>query len=227
MNIRNVAMLAEMLKELGFEKAGYELLKRISFRPERFVIKQRLQKGDDSVLFQISFEKREDTYHFKYYDAALRKAIDIPEQLSTLDTKMEAVDWSKAFAISENGVWNAEDPLTWKTEAQVSAIITEIEALEDQDVAGRLKVKYWSDVEQDIFNLQSLRSKYEITQRFYFFEGQGCIGAEEAYRFLHNRWMEKQMLAKRKVAADSTAEPAGSKGSLLPKKKGSRKKLIT
>ena len=37
-----------------------------------------------------------------------------------------------------------------------------------------------------------------MSQRFYFFEAQTGISVDEAYRFLQNRWLEKQMQAKRK-----------------------------
>ena len=49
-----------------------------------------------------------------------------------------------------------------------------------------------------------------VTQRFYFFQGLTGITVEEAYRFLQNRWLEKQMLAKRKQEDNSQVEEAGN-----------------
>ena len=46
-----------------------------------------------------------------------------------------------------------------------------------------------------------------MSQRFYIFEGEAEISLDEAYRFLQNRWLEKQMQAKRKhIDESNTAE---------------------
>jgi len=229
MNIRNVTMLAEMLSSLGFEsKIGYELMKRASFLPDSFLISQHMQKGNDVITFHISFERKDADYHLKYYDASLRKAVEIPEAFASLDKIMSSIDWHAAFSVNADGKFDVNDADTWKHHAEVAAIISEINSLEDHEAAGKLRVKFWADIKQDMFNLSTLRSRLEISQRFYFFEDQGCIGADEAYRFLHNRWMEKQMLAKRKseagTEAEKSAEKAGSK--LLTKRKGVAKKRI-
>ena len=46
----------------------------------------------------------------------------------------------------------------------------------------------------------------EVSQRFYFFKDQPGISVDEAYRFLQNRWLEKQMQAKRKETAAYNGE---------------------
>ena len=46
----------------------------------------------------------------------------------------------------------------------------------------------------------------EVSQRFYFFEGQIGISVDEAYRFLQNRWLEKQMQTKKKVSDANKGE---------------------
>ena len=38
--MENISALAEQLKVLGFEDAGYALLKRICFKPEKFILTQ-------------------------------------------------------------------------------------------------------------------------------------------------------------------------------------------
>ena len=223
--MRNIQMLAEMLVTMGFDaKLGNALLKRASFRPETFSIGVSMPKGKDLLQFQICFERREDAYHFRYYDASLRKEIEVPEALQELDKKMEAVNWVEAFAMHSGKAWSAEDKDTWKNEAAIEAIVVELETVEDPDAVARLKVKHWGNVQQDMFSLNA--SKYEITQRFYFFEDQGCIGADEAYKFLQHRWLEKQMLAKRRQeSAEPATETASSNGrALLPKKRGAGKK---
>jgi len=45
-----------------------------------------------------------------------------------------------------------------------------------------------------------------LSQRFYFFEAQTGISVDEAYRFLQNRWLEKQMQAKRKQTVANNRE---------------------
>jgi len=45
-----------------------------------------------------------------------------------------------------------------------------------------------------------------LSQRFYFFEAQTGISVDEAYRFLQNRWLEKQMQAKRKESVANNGE---------------------
>ena len=55
-------------------------------------------------------------------------------------------------------------------------------------------------------NISPLKNKSEVCQRFYFFEGQTGISVDEAYRFLQNRWLEKQMQAKRKESVANSGE---------------------
>ena len=225
MNIQNVSLLATMLSDLGFEtNCSSALLQRISFGPPQFEISQLVRKREDVVNYQICFQRKNDGYHFKYYDASLRKAIVLPTELEALDKRMAAIDWQVAFSCVENKIWSADDPASYKNEAMIHSIITELNALPSEENAARLKLKHWADINQEIFNLSSIRPKYEITQRFYFFEDQGCIGAEEAYRFLHNKWLEKQMIARRKTEASNEppTETAGNK--LLQKKRGNNKK---
>jgi len=70
---------------------------------------------------------------------------------------------------------------------------------EGREVAVGLKLKYWAGnpYHELVGSISPLKSKTEVGQRFYLFEGQPCISVEDAYRFLQNRWLEKQMQAKR------------------------------
>ena len=73
-------------------------------------------------------------------------------------------------------------------------------------------------------NISPLKNKSEVSQRFYFFESQTGISVDEAYRFLQNRWLEKQMQAKRKETNsteinESEKDSDASSGSGLLKKK--------
>ena len=71
--------------------------------------------------------------------------------------------------------------------------------------------------------ISPLINKSEFTQRFYFFEGQPGISIQEAYRFLQNKWLEKQFLEKEKedckkkeVKGNGPSSPGNS---LLKKKR--------
>lgn len=71
----------------------------------------------------------------------------------------------------------------------------------------------------------SAKNKLEISQRFYFFEGQTGISIDEAYRFLQNKWREKQLQTKRKdtdginVVKDKSDDRPTSNDGLLKKKR--------
>ena len=89
-----------------------------------------------------------------------------------------------------------------------------------------LKLKYWSGISyQELFgNISPLKNKSEVSQRFYFSEVQTDITVDEAYRFLQNRWLEKQMEVKRKQTDsteinESEKDSHTSSGSGLLKKK--------
>jgi len=227
MNIENIALLGSMLKDLGFDEGlSFDILKQASFMPSSITVRHQMNKGNDVISFQIHFERKGENYYFKYYDAALRKAFELNDTAAALDKKMDAVDWQSAFSQSERRQWSASDTSSWKTEAMVATIIKELEAHGDAEDVVKLKIKHWGDIEQNIFNLAPFKSKFEILQRFYFFEEQGCIGAEEAYRFLHNKWLEKQMVARRKAesSVETENEMASGGGRLLQKKRGAGKK---
>ena len=63
------------LQSLGFENVGYLLLKRISFKPENFILSQKIEKAKDKLRFQLFFEKdvKQGIYVLSYYDAILQK----------------------------------------------------------------------------------------------------------------------------------------------------------
>ena len=123
-----------------------------------------------------------------------------------------------------------EDKASWEKEQKVEAVIEDLNDLENcedgRKIAVGLKLKYWAGApyQELMGSISPIKSKSEVTQRFYFFQGLTGITVEEAYRFLQNRWLEKQMLPKRKPADDSQIEEAGndsqvSSGSCLLVKK--------
>ncbi len=75
--------------------------------------------------------------------------------------------------------------------------------------------KFWRDspLQSLIPVLSFLKSKHELSQRFYVIDGNG-ITASEAYRFLNNRWMERKMYANNRLLQHSDTEIRGAKAVL-------------
>ena len=238
MNIENISALMGQLQSLGFENAGYSLLKRISFKPENFILSQKIERTKDRLSFQLFFEKdvKQDIYVLLYYDAILQKETPLVDSAingintTNLEKSMIEIDWKNAFDFVTKKQLNLEDKTSWEKELKVESVIeglSELEKSEDGKVVSvGLKLKYWAGISyQELFgNISPLKNKSEVSQRFYFFEGQTGITVDEAYRFLQNRLLEKQMQAKRKQT-DSTEinetekDSHASPGSGLLKKK--------
>jgi hypothetical protein len=238
MNIENISALAEQLQVLGFEDERYSLLKRICFKPEKFILSQKLKKNNEQISFQLFFERnvKQDVYALVYYDAILQKEISFDDtningiDIADLEKQMISVDWKNAFDFTEKKRWGTNDKISWENEQKIEAIIaslTEIEITEEgKSVAAALKLKYWTGSAYfEIFdNISQTKNKAEISQRFYCSEGQPGISVDEAYRFLQNRKLEKLMQAKRKQVDNQNdevqdEENSSSSGSGLLKKR--------
>lgn len=238
MNIENISALMGQLQSLGFENAGYSLLKRISFKPENFILSQKIEKAKDKLSFQLFFEKdiKQDIYVLLYYDAILQKETPLIDaaingiNTTNLEKSMIEIDWKNAFDFVTKKQLNLEDKTTWEKELKVESVIEDLSELEKSEdgkvVSVGLKLKYWAGISyQELFgNISPLKNKSEVSQRFYFFEAQTGISVDEAYRFLQNRWLEKQMQAKRKQTditeiSETEKDSHASSGSGLLKKK--------
>lgn len=220
MNIENISALMGQLQSLGFENAGYSLLKRISFKPENFILSQKIERAKDRLSFQLFFEKdiKQDIYVLSYYDAILQKETPLIDatingiNTSNLEKSMIEIDWNNAFDFNVKKLWNPDDKASWENELKIECVVEGLSELEKSEdgkvVAVGLKLKYWSGISyQELFgNISPLKNKSEVSQRFYFFEGQTGISVDEAYRFLQNRWLEKQMQAKRKESVANNGE---------------------
>ena len=237
MNIENISALMGQLQSLGFENAGYSLLKRISFKPENFILSQKIEKAKDKLSFQLFFEKdvKQGIYVLSYYDAILQKETPLIDaaingiNTSNLEKSMIEIDWKNAFDFVTKKQLNLEDKTSWEKEQKVESVIEGLSELEKSEegkvVAVGLKLKYWAGISyQELFgNISPLKNKSEVSQRFYFFEGQTGISVDEAYRFFQNRWLEKQMQAKRKQT-DSTEINESEKDSHVSSGSGLLKK---
>lgn len=237
MNIQNITALANQLQALGFQDTGSLLLKRICFRPDNFYLNQRVSKEKEMMQFNLYFERlqKSDSYILQYYDVTLQKengssALSIDGINSAeLEKQMAAIDWRKAFNPDEKKPWSPDEKSTWETELKISGIIENLSILEKLEqgkvVASSLKQKFWANtLHQEIVGpITLIKNKADVSQRFYIAEDGGGITTDEAYRFLQNKWMEKQLQLKRKQA-DNTDEPHddennGTSGNGLLKKK--------
>lgn len=214
MNIENISALMEQLHSFGFENIGNTLIKRISFKPKNFILSQKIERDKDNLTFQVFFEKerKQNFYVMLYYDAVLLKEepliTPIINGVNTieLEKSMTEIDWKNAFDFSTIREINLEDKTNWEREMKVESIIENLSDLEKSEdgknFAAGLKLKYWANTSyQEFFgNINPLKSRSQVSQRFYFSEDSKGISVDEAHRFLQNRWLEKQMQAKRKVS---------------------------
>ncbi|MBN8718359.1 MAG: hypothetical protein J0H85_02880 [Sediminibacterium magnilacihabitans] len=213
MNIQNITALASQLKTIGFENMGYALLKRICLLPVSFTLNEKLLKDSGQVSFNFYFEKDVglETYSLIYYDAALQKENDFAHikidgiSISEIDEGMAQTDWKAVFDFSQQKSLAIDDKKNYEEELKIYHVISNLNKLESsaegKSASALLKQKYWSEIPYNelMGSITNGRSKAEIGQRFYIAESQPVISAEEAYRFLLNRWMEKQMQSKKKA----------------------------
>jgi hypothetical protein len=238
MNIENIVALANQLQLLGFQDTGSLLLKRICFKPDNFYLLQRVNRDKEVMLFSLYFEllQKTDNYRLQYYDVTLQKengGLALPVDgvnPGELEKQMAAIDWKKAFSLDDKKSWNAEEKSTWETESRISVIIESLSILEKSEqgkvIASTLKQKFWAGtLHQEITgSITPVKNKADVSQRFYVSEDGGGITTDEAYRFLQNKYMEKQLQLKRKQSDsgdESIPEESNGKSSsgLLKKKR--------
>lgn len=212
MNIQNITALAAQLKAIGFDNMGYPLLKQICLAPTNFILTEKLSKVPENILFHFYFVKGEsgEFYQLLHYDAVLQKEIVFGTiniegvSVKGIDESMMQIDWKAVFDFSRQKSFDIEDKSSYETEVKIHQVICLLNKIEGTDegkaISLALKQKHWSGISnQDIMGpVINGRNKSEVSQRFYFSEGQSVISADEAYRFLLNRWMEKQMQLKKK-----------------------------
>jgi hypothetical protein len=232
MNIDNVAALAAQLQQLGFGDMGNVLLKHICFKPDSFTISKLLDKGEDKLQVELFFEMKEGDYFMKCYDAAIQQKLSSQLQeingihITSLENKLAGINWKQAFELNEQKHWNAKVDFT--NEEAIESVITDLLTLETSEdgkaIAAMLKSKYWNGSNYfEVFGIITApKSKAEISQRFFIFDGQPGISLDEAYRFLQNKRIEKQMKRKQiddDLKENDTTNGAENSGSGLLKKK--------
>ena len=172
--------------------------------------------GSDIVNFNLVFQCKSERNEYAciYYDATLRKEINVTGSVingvntKELERKMQEINWDVDYENKIDKEFQSEEKDSWLREEKIDKVMMQLQSLssveEGEDIADCLRFKFWCDTPaQDMVrNINTLKGKYEISQRFYFFENGSCISAEEAYRFLNNRWMEKNLQLKKKQGAD-------------------------
>ncbi len=203
MNRENVAALAEKIRKVGFEKATPWLVRRICFSPKHFIIEKTVQKGKDRVVFQFHFERRQDSnsYAFDFYDALLQKDTEIESPIldridtAFLDKQMLAINWREVFS-PEKEFADRDEMTLWAEAEAIESIVNDLltlEAGQGKEVAQHLKLKHWPGTLYQEFTGggQPVKSRFEISQRFFTPDDNDIISWDEAYRFLQNKWLEK------------------------------------
>lgn len=246
MNGDNINILKARLKMLGFDANVEQAIRaQICFQPDRFEIRDCKIRETESCFVTVSFIKEAGTqkYDCPYYDIALRKAIMIKEDLvegvdvHRLDQEMGGINWVQIYT-GRTSLLSVSQPSVVEI-TTVAEIVGQLKLLstsvKGKMIADRLRFKYWADTALEIMipNIGSIRSQYEISQRFYFFEEEKPISIEEGFRFLTSRWLEKQALLRKKlfekvVTEENVVEPGNGRvgNGLLSKRKTLKKKQV-
>ncbi len=239
MDIQNMQALLDTFNSLGFSsEAESQLLYHSCLRQKAFSIREQKVFGTDTVSYSIFLQTRdlENKLICSYYDASLRKEIKVDPitvnqiESDKLEERMKALDWKQLSGTTSMARVKLTDKKTWEEQMMTESIICDLEKLavtqEGKRVADTLRYKYWVDLplEQFLPNLLLLKSRFEISQRFYVVGGEG-ITTDEAFRFLNNRWIQRQMqLDNKNLSAGRLADQEPSKSRAGGKAKGSDKK---
>lgn len=222
MNEENINMLKARLEMLGFDANVEQAIRaQICFQPDRFEIKDCKIRETESYFVTVSFirETEAQKYDCPYYDIALRKSIVIKEnildgvEVQKLDMEMSGINWAQIYN-GRTSLLSVSQP-TLSEITKVAEIIGHLKLLsasiKGKLIADRLRFKYWSDTALEIMvpNIGSIRSQYEISQRFYFFDEEKPISIDEGFRFLNSRWLEKQAQLRKKLFNKVETEESG------------------
>ncbi len=221
MNESNIQQIKAQLIALGFAPSVDTMLRcQICFQPAQFELTDAKRVGDDQCHFVVHLQRNDaGVYAILYYTATLRKPVVVARGLAELDDAMAAVDWR---LLAEGRTEGLEVPVT--VTAGAGKIVSELSS--HGMAADVLKYKYWTGtvLESLIGQISLMKSQWEISERFYFFDEAGVITFAEAIRFLGSRWMEKQLAMKRKLLVknseiENDPPPAAGPHKLLQKKK--------
>ncbi len=217
MNIEQIQSLSESLIRFGFSPAvENQLVYHACLRQKEFTIRERRAFGTDIVSYSIVCKTKDSGSGLvcAYYDASLRKEIRVERvnlngvNVGKVEEKMRGVNWQQMSRFESYPKLSFEDKTTWDNLMTAESAICDLEALsvtaEGKEIADSLRYLYWADLplEFHIPNLLFLKNRLELSQRFYVL-GQDGITADEAFRFLNNRWIQRQMQNGRRSSAAS------------------------
>ncbi len=209
MNRQNIIEIVEKIHRVGFEGVLPCLVQRICFQPAQFVICRVLQKGSEKVIFHFCIKRQTETgnYILDFYDAVIQKEAALVEKvdgidIALLDKRMREIDWQKVLRPVNAEAGTVDEKKIWAESEAIEGIVHDLAKLEKSgcaDATLRLKQKYWAGTEYEEFTGTALSGKVkeEISQRF-FLHGDSIISADEAFRFLQNRWLERELQVKRR-----------------------------
>lgn len=196
MNEKNLQSLKTRLMQLGFGPSVEAMLCcNICFLPNAFDLPLIKLVANDSFLFSVHLEKVDkDQYELRYYQATLRKEVVFPAELEPLNNAMQLVDW--------NSLVNGKlVPVNMDTSTLQRAFDV-LEKLQGCGIeADILRYKFWAGtpLESMIQQLTVWKNDWEISERFYFIDESLVITFDDAVRFLCSRWLEKQLVARKKL----------------------------
>jgi len=237
MNIENITILAGQLKEIGFGQMDVLILRHTCFKIASFQILRSVEKGSDQLCFLFHFEKvkNSDQYSLLYYDVSLQKRIifdtglEDSDDIFSIDDEMASIDWKTFLQEAEQGTIPLKQ--TWEIERKVEQITEKLIAISvhenGRSLTERLILKYWAGnlPVEIVKSIVTVKVKPDISQRFYP-SGDSLITIDEAYRYLQNRWIERQVHQKQKDSKISDS-PVNyiEKNSGVGKEKVSKRKI--
>lgn len=198
-----ITNVLDRLVAVGFPSfLEWEVRVHSCFLPKQFTINYEQYRAKDRLSYAIviKHDETKGVYLPMYYDAILRKGIEIPsnatdgELLKALNQEMQLLDWCSLIA-------KGEEPKVCDLAQlkRVSEINQQLAALECTDEGAYyvqlMKTRYWTQSPFELYvpSNPGIRQALEVSQRFHFFEGEDGITLEEAHRFLSHRWREKQL----------------------------------
>ena len=223
MNKMNLEAIKARLVSLGFDHEVEEkLMAEICFSPSVFDVRFVRPSGLDEGIFQVHIERSTSgEYAVMHYTATLRKTLVLPPASQVMAEQMGKIDWKLIASYRESSFVTIDLSIL----KEASGVLQEAVKLAEHPL---ILYKYWAgtSLEALVPGIVSLKSKYELSQRFYVSEEHMAIRSDEAIRFLQNRWTERLMQLgrlQRRQAESGQNQSASLKGN---KRKPVRKNKI-
>ena len=242
MNQENIKALQTQLFNLGFKALGSALVKKICFKPDRFVFVYETSRGNDKLNFTLYIEKDaiQNVYKLMHYDASILKEIQFQHTVingvdtEALEKKMNSINWRNMEVLGVDELPDLKLDKDWSNEILIESVMDDLYMLEEIEEGKKLalnfKLKFWSGISflEEIGNIKPSKSDYVVSQRFYIYSNQTGITIDEAHRFLQNMSMEKlvHQIKKQGIAVNPEKIKSKTKKSLRLKKQESSAGLL-